>query len=147
MLEGLEPALRIEAHADRVEADLWRPRPIEPPLSEPLARHRSHLPLLSHPDRSEWPEHVPRGEPDHPGLHLTEDEKASVPRDDVELAVAGPEVALDDLEPPRLEVPRGELLTPGPEPSPRIGHRAVRSQPPRSRRTRWPSASRWPSAA
>ena len=38
--------------------------------------------------------------------------------------------------PTSLEMPDGQLLATSTEPAPRIAHRAVRSQPPRSRRTR-----------
>jgi hypothetical protein len=122
MLQREQPAARIEADADGVEAKLPGTSALEPPLREPLSRHRTDLSLLARADRSEWPEDV-RGAgrlPHDPRLHLAEDEEALVARDHVELPVPSPKVPLDDLEPSRLEVPRSELLALIAEPSARI---------------------------
>jgi hypothetical protein len=119
MLQREQPAGRVEADADGVEAKLRGTSALEPPLREPLSRHRPDLSLLARADRGEWPEDVPgaRPIPHDPRLHLAEDEEALVARDHVELPVARPEVPLDDLESPRLQMPRGELLAPIAEPS------------------------------
>src|SRR3954447_10512804 len=147
VLEGQEAAGGVEAHADGVEAELWRPRTLQSPVGQPLARHRPDLPLLSHADRRKRPEHLASRNPDDPRLHLAEDEKPRIPGDDVELPVPRPKVPLDHLEPTGLQMPRRQLLAASAQPATTIRHRAVRSQPPRSRRTRWPSASSLPRAA
>src|SRR3954453_3796694 len=105
MLEGQQPALSVEADADGVEAELRRPRALQPAVGEPLARHRPHRTLLAHPDGGERPERVPRGEPDDACLHLAEDERPRIPGNDVYHPVTGSKVPLDHLEPTRLEMP------------------------------------------
>lgn len=120
MLEREQPAAPVEPDAYRIEPQLGRPRPLEPPLTEPLPRHRPDLPPLARPDADERPEPIDRPVPHDPRLHLTEDEKPRTPRNDVELPEPGPEIPLDDLKPPRLEMPRSQLLTTSTEPPPGI---------------------------
>ena len=120
MLEREQPAAHIEADADGIEAKLRRTSAVELPLREPLSRHRPDLALLARTDRCEWPEDIIRSTTGDARLHLAEDEEAFVARDDVELPVPSPKVPLDDLEPPRFEMFRSELLALIPEPSARI---------------------------
>ena len=126
MLQREQAAGRVVADADCIEAKLRRTSALEPPLREPLSRHRPDLSLLASADRGEWPEDVPgaRRIPHDPRLHLAEDEEALVARDHVELPVARPKIPLDDLESPRLQMPRGEFLALSPELSARIRHSA-----------------------
>ena len=122
MLQREQPATRIEADADGVEAKLRRTSALEVSLCEPLPRHRPDLSLLPRADRCERAEDVPsaRRLPNDPRLHLAEDEEALVARDDVELSIPSPKVPLDHLQPPRLEMPRSKLLALIAEPSARI---------------------------
>src|SRR5689334_17343419 len=135
----------VEAHTDRIESELRRPDAVQPPGSQPLARHRPDLPPLANADRGERAEDLAGREPNDPGPDLAAHEKALVARDHVELPVPTAEIPLDHPEPTRLEMPGGQLLAERAQPAPRVGHRATRSQPPSSRRTRWPSASSRPS--
>ena len=122
MLEREQPAAGVEADADRVEAELRRPRPLRAALSEPLTRHGADLTLLARPDGGERPEHVPASGriPDDARLHLAEHEKPRIPGDDVELPIPGPKVPLDDLESTRLEMPRSKLLATSAKPAPGV---------------------------
>lgn len=109
MLQSEQPAGRVEADPDRVEAQLWPPRAIPPAPGEPFARHRPHLRALARADRREWAERSVRAA-DDARLDLAEDQKAIVGRDEIELAVSGAEVPVDDLEPARLEMDSREPL-------------------------------------
>jgi hypothetical protein len=122
MLQREQAAGRVEADPDGVEAKLRGTSALEPPLREPLSRHRADLSLLARADRCEWPQDVPgvRRLPHDPRLDLAEDEEALVARDHVELPVPSPKVPLDHLEPSRLEMPCSELLAVIAEPSARI---------------------------
>jgi hypothetical protein len=120
MLQREQLAARIEADTDGIEAKLRRTSALEPPLREPLSRHRPDLSLLARADCGEWPEDIVRSTTGDPRLHLAEHEEALIARDDVELPKPSPKVPLDHLEPPRLEMPRSKLLAPIAEPSARI---------------------------
>jgi hypothetical protein len=61
--------------------------------------------------RPEGVERRPRPSSHPPGLHLDEDERAAVVHDEVELAVSGAVIAVDDGEPQALEMLERELLS------------------------------------
>jgi hypothetical protein len=126
----------VEADADRIEAELRRPRPLRAAPGEPLARHGPDLTLLARPDGGKRPEHITarRPVPDDPRLHLAEHEKARIARDDVELPIPGPKVPLDHLEPTRLEMPRRQLLATSAKPAPGVVSHAGDARTPGSTR-------------
>src|SRR4051794_36517378 len=110
MVEGDEPATRIDHHAYGVEAELRRVRPVAH-VREIRERHSAHLGLLRRPERVERAG-VPRCTT---CLDLGEDEDISAAGHDVQLAEPGAVVARDDLVTEADEVIGRELLAGGAE--------------------------------
>lgn len=77
--------------------------------AQPLGGHPPQPCPLRVPDRVERPGGTALST-GHARLDLAEDEVPPVGGDDVELAVAGPEVAVDELVSRRTQMPRGSVL-------------------------------------
>ena len=86
----------VEGDADGVEADLVVARQVAAALGHPGGGEAADLALLARADREDRSLGAEVGALAS-RLHLEEDEGRSVEGDDVELAEAGPCVALDDL--------------------------------------------------
>ena len=105
VVERDEGAVGVEDHADRVEAELRRARPVLR-LGQPGHGHAPDLALLALAER------VPRRARARAArLDLAEDERLLVGEDEVELAEAGAVVAGDHLVAEALEVLCRELLS------------------------------------
>src|SRR4051794_20254781 len=89
--------IAVEDDADGVEADVGKGREVGA-FGDPGGAEAAHLALLAEVDREDRPLR-PVARPGAGGLDLEEDEDAPVERDDVELAVAGAGVALEDFPP------------------------------------------------
>jgi hypothetical protein len=128
MVEPDEPSARVELDRDGVEAQLGAPRRLGSPFGEPFAGEQAEPALLARADRGERAElgvlTAADGPRRDPGLHLAEDEAAGVRGDEVQLAVAGAEVGVEDGQAARLQVGPRESLAGGSEGSSRVrsGH-------------------------
>src|ERR1700729_589669 len=106
MLDAHELACPIERDANRVEAHHVRTRTLGA-LDQPAPGHLADLSLL---DRVQRLERAAGVGGQTARLHFAECECPAVERDDVQLAPAGPVVALDDRETSANQMLGGELL-------------------------------------
>ena len=109
-----QPPAPVERDADRVEAQLGRPRPAAARSASHCRAMRRTWPRLRRPDRGQRPDG--RRVRAHAGLDLAEHQAARVRGDQVELAVPRAEVALEHRVAARLEVAGGERLAERAEP-------------------------------
>jgi hypothetical protein len=114
-------AAAVEGDADRVEANLSVAGQGGTPLRQPGGGEAAHLTLLARTDRVDRP-HGAEARVLATGLHLEEDQGRALERDDVELAVAGTCVALDDLPAGGQEARDGDLLRGAAGASASFGH-------------------------
>ncbi len=118
-MDAVRGAGAVDADADHVEADLGESR-LVPALGQPGTSEASDLDLLSGPDRLQ--RHLGGRRPGATaGLDLDEDQRRGIAADDVDLAVTGPRVTLDQLPSPAEQVARRRILSDRPERPPGVG--------------------------
>jgi hypothetical protein len=121
MVERDQPVACIKHHADGIEAEHGRPRPVAA-RGQPLTGHPAHPDLFAAPDGVER----------HPAtasvsrFDLTEGDRVPVKGDDVKLAPARPVVALEDRESAPSQVVYRQLLAGRAEVLARVGRHARR---------------------
>jgi len=123
VLDVEHSAASIEGDADRVEAD-FRVAADAAPFAHPGGRQTADAQLLAPVDREDGTL-GPEGRAHTAGLDLDEDQRLAVEGDDVELAVAGARVALEQLPARRREAGGDEVLGGAADALALSGHRAI----------------------
>lgn len=123
MVEADQAPARVEHHADRVEADRPCARPGRPFAAQPGHGCPPQARALAVAQGGQRVESRPGARPgsQRPCLDLSEHERAPVAGDQVDLAVAGANVAPEHCEAEALEVRRRKLLSDRPEGTPSVG--------------------------
>lgn len=127
VIEADESVAVVDDHPDGVEADGVRPRPRGVRAVQPRRRQASQAGALAgaQPGKRLLLGIQAPASPGAAGLDLDEDQGVAVERDEVDLAVAGAGVALDDGEPEALEVLAGEALAEASQRAPGVNRRGA----------------------